>query len=145
MHRVLALIMIAGCTTGQVRTAKRAGEITAGAALCAMLGTVIVAEAWPAHHRELLDAGFVLVPITILGAGVYVAADVSQGPAEPVRSEHSASWNTAMDLAKQAKHAARGGDCAEVQAIEPRVRALDPDVYLRFVSDKVIRPCLGPR
>jgi hypothetical protein len=144
MHRILALVVIAGCTAGQVRTAKRAGEITAGAALCAMLATVLVAEAWPAHHTEFLDAGFVLVPITILGAGVYVAADAAQGP-EPVRSEHSASWNAAMTLAKQAKHAARAGDCAEVQAIEPRVRDLDPDVYLRFVSDKVIRPCLGPR
>jgi hypothetical protein len=122
--------------------AKRAGEITAAAALVAMLATISVAAAHPGADTDLLAFGAVFVPITIGGAAVYVAADSLEPPPASAAPEHSSSWQAAMDLAKQAKHAARRGDCAEVQAIEPRVRALDDDIFRRFMSDNIIRTCL---
>ena len=144
---VLAASLAGGCTARQARVARRAGEVAAGAALVGLLATVVAAEAWSAHHQDLLEAGIAFVPISLAGVGVYIASDQMLGATDVVAapSAHSSSWNAAMDLAKQAKRAARRGDCAEVQAIEPRVRDLDSDVYLRFVNDKVIRTCLGPQ
>jgi hypothetical protein len=150
LHARCALILVAtlacGCTSHQLRTAKRAGEITAASALFGILGTVVTAVLWDQYHRELLEGGAVFVPITLGGVGVYIAADSALGPddTEEVPS-HPPNWTAAMDLAKQAKHAAYRGDCAEVQAIEPRVRELDMGVYQRFLRDQVIRPCLGPQ
>ena len=135
------MIALCACSVHQARVAKRAGEITAGAALVAMLATIAIAYADPGTDTDLLAFGAIFVPITIGGAAVYVAADSIEPPA-PAAPEHSSSWLAAMDLAKQAKHAARRGDCAEVQAIEPRVRDLDDDIYRRFLSDKIIRTCL---
>ena len=137
---------LASCNAHQLRVAKRAGEVTAAVALAGLLGTVLAAEAWRDEHKELLDGGIAFVPLSLVGAGVYIACDAMLDSAEQAGppSEHTGSWNAAMDLAKEAKHAARGGDCAEVQAIEPRVRELDTDVYLRFANDAVIRTCLGP-
>ncbi|HTR50441.1 MAG TPA: hypothetical protein VMJ10_07005 [Kofleriaceae bacterium] len=137
---------LASCTANQARVAKRAGEVTTAAALIGLLGTVVAAETWRDEHEELLAGGLVFVPISLVGAGVYIACDAMLNTAETTAPppEHTSTWNAAMDLAKEAKHAARGGDCAEVQAIEPRVRELDSDVYLRFANDAVIRTCLGP-
>jgi len=138
---LVAASLACGCTVHQARVAKRAGEITAGGALIAMLATIGIAAAHSGPDTELLEFGAVFVPITIGGAAVYVAADTAE-PTPVAAPEHSSSWQAALDLAKQAKHAARRGDCAEVQAIEPRVRALDDDIYRRFVSDNIIRTCL---
>jgi len=150
MARAVACLVLAaslaGCTASQARVAKRAGEITAAAALVGLLGTVIAAEAWRDEHKQLLEGGIVFVPISVAGVGVYIACDSMLGSEDDATppSAHTSTWNAAMDLAKEAKHAARGGDCSEVQAIEPRVRELDTDVYLRFANDAVIRTCLGP-
>ncbi len=143
MRRLLAVAALCGCTTAQLHTAKRVGEWTAAGALFGMLGSVGLAEAWQSERGTILEGGIAFIPIALAGALVYAAADMSEPPPEPPR-EHSHSWDAAMDLAKEAKHAARAGDCAEVHAIEPRVRDLDSDVYLRFVRDTVIRTCLGP-
>jgi len=86
----------------------------------------------------------VFVPVTVIGALVYAATDstVNNAPKEQVSEDRTR--DTAMDLAKQAKHAARRGDCAEVLALEPRVRELDAGIYHRFRNDVVIKPCLAP-
>ncbi len=145
MHRALVLVAALGCSANQARTAHRAGEIVAGGGLVAMLATVTAAALIPGPNPGLMDAGAVMVPIVIVGAGMYAATDsVVNAPKIEQPNEHTRTWNAAMDLAKQAKHAARTGDCAEVQAIEPRVRDLDSEVYLRFLRDQVIRTCLGP-
>ena len=145
MRRALAAVTACACacTTAQLHTAKRVGETSAAIALGAMLGSVLVAEAWRSERAPILDGAVVCVPIALVGALVYAAADMAEPPPEPPR-EHLPKWVAAMDLAKQAKHAARVGDCAEVQAIEPRVRDLSGDVYVRFLRDRVIRTCLGP-
>jgi hypothetical protein len=145
MVRALALVAVLGCSASQARTAHRAGEVIAGGGLVAMLGALTAAVLIPGPNTTLLEGGAVLVPVVIVGAGMYVATDgtVNAPPSEQPTAR-TRTWNAAMDLAKQAKHAARAGDCAEVQAIEPRVRDLDSDVYLRFTRDQVIRTCLGP-
>jgi LmbE family N-acetylglucosaminyl deacetylase len=139
---VLVASLACGCTTHQLHVAKRAGEITAGAALLGMLATIGFAAADPGVDTDILEYGALFVPLTVGGALVYVAADTAEPPPELVRVDHTSTWQAAMDLAKQAKHAARSGDCAEVQAIGPRVRDLDDTVYQRFVRDKVIQTCL---
>ena len=144
--RALALVLaLNACTASQARRAQQVGEVVAAGALVAMLGTIAIAVADPGSDTTLLEVGALFAPVAIAGAAVYAAADSAVNAPEVPRSEHSRSWNAAMDLAKQAKHAARAGDCAQVQAIEPRVRDLDSDIYLRFVNDKVIRTCLGSR
>ncbi|HEY0252418.1 MAG TPA: hypothetical protein VGC41_12875, partial [Kofleriaceae bacterium] len=40
--------------------------------------------------------------------------------------------------------AARAGDCASVQAAQPRVQNLNDRVYRRFLHEGVIRACLAP-
>ncbi len=145
MRAVALVLALNACTAAQARRAQRVSEIVAGGALVAMLGTIAIAAAEPGPNTTLLEVGALFAPIAIAGAAVYAGADSAlSAPETAPASEHSRSWNAAMDLAKQAKHAARTGDCAQVQAIEPRVRELDGDVYLRFVRDKVIRTCLGP-
>lgn len=141
---MVVAFLACACTPHQARVAKRAGEITAGAALVGMLATVIAAAIDPGADTELLTAGTVFVPIAVGGAAAYIAGDAVLAPIEsaPPPPAHGASWEAAMSLAKQAKHAARRGDCAEVQAIEPRVRELDDDVYARFLRDQVIATCL---
>ena len=142
--RALIVVLACSCTSAQVRRAHAAGEVTAGGALVAMLAAVVLAEAVPSARSDLLDTGAVFVPISMLGALVYAATDEGPAASERAAPRHPASWEAAMELAKQAKHAARRGDCAEVQSIEPRVRELDSEVYRRFLHDDVIGACLGP-
>jgi hypothetical protein len=143
---VLVAILTCACTAHQARVAKRVGEATAAAALIGMLTTIAIAAAHPGSDTELLEIGAIFVPFTVGGALVYVAGDSALAPVEAAAPApaHSSSWQAAMSLAKQAKHAARRGDCAEVQAIEPRVRELDDEVFARFERDEVIGRCLTP-
>lgn len=142
-----ALVLVAAasagaCTTGQVRTAHHAGEIMAGAGLIGIMGAVATAELVSDDHSAILRTGIVFVPVAVIGALLYAATDstVNRPEAPDVSADRNA--DLAMDLAKQAKHAARRGDCAEVLALEPRVRELDVGIYGRFRRDKVIGTCL---
>jgi hypothetical protein len=149
MMRRRALILVAiwtcSCTAHQAHLAKRIGETTAAAALIGMLTTIVVAAADPGSDTQLLEGGTIFIPFAIGGALLYVAGDSAEPPEVVAAPAHSSSWEAAMSLAKEAKHAARRGDCAEVQAIEPRVRALDDEIYGRFENDQIIRTCLRER
>jgi len=138
----LALVLCAACTARQAHTAHRAGEIAAAGGLVGIIGTVGVSYAFPDDQAGILKVGIAFVPVTVIGALLYIATDsmVNKQAAPDVREDRTR--DTAMDLAKQAKHAARRGDCAEVLAIEPRVRDLDAGIYRRFRHDEVIRTCL---
>jgi hypothetical protein len=140
----LAVLALAACTAGQARTAHRAGEIGAAAGIIGILGTVGVAEAVPGHDTTILRVGMVFIPVTVLGALLYVATDSTVNRPSPPEVSEDRTRDTAMALAKQAKHAARRGDCAEVLALEPRVRDLDAAIYRRFRNDVVIKTCLVP-
>jgi len=145
--RAVALLacFACSCTVAQARSAHRAGEVALAAGLVGILGDVIVSAALPGHDTATLSAGLVLVPICVLGALTYAAtdsyvnADRAQAP-----SARGRSFDAAYELAREAKHAARRGDCAEVQAIGPRVRELDEIVYRKFLHDEIIQTCLQP-
>jgi hypothetical protein len=140
----LALVLCAACTASHAARVHTAGEIAAAGGIVGIIGTVGVSYAFADEQSPILHAGIAFVPVTIIGALMYIATDsmVNRSVAPDVRADRTR--DTAMDLAKQAKHAARRGDCAEVLAIEPRVRELDAGIYRRFRHDDIIRGCLPP-
>ena len=142
--RLALVALTAACTTGQVRTAHHAGEIMAGAGLIGIMGAVATAELLPDDHSLVLRTGIAFVPVAVVGALLYAATDSTVNRPETPDARPDRNADLAMDLAKQAKHAARRGDCAEVLALEPRVRELDAGIYRRFRRDKVIGTCLPP-
>ena len=83
----------------------------------------------------------------MIGALVYIATDskATEESAPPLtRRERNRA--TAWELTKQAADAARGQDCTQVQAIDPRVRDLDMDFHVSvFMRDVAIQRCLRAR
>jgi len=144
MRLALVLCLVAGCTARQARSAHRAGEVMTAGGLIGLLATVAVAEIDEDDHAAILHGGFTFVPIAIVGALMYAATDSAVNRPEAPQVSADRSADTAMGLAKEAKHAARRGDCAEVLALEPRVRELDAGIYRRFRHDEVIKVCLPP-
>jgi len=143
MRSSAALILFAACTVGQARTAHRAGEIAAGGSLIGILAVVAAAELIPSQSTNLLEGGVVFVPICVLGALTYAATD-GMVQATPPEVKPDRAREAALELAREAKHAAGRGDCAEVLAIEPRVRDLDLAIYGRFRRDEIIARCYAP-
>jgi hypothetical protein len=142
---VAVLLFASSCTGAQARTVHRSGEITLAAGLFGILGTVAVAEIIPSHDSDILRAGVIFVPISLFGALAYVATDAEvNAPHEVALTPEERSFNAAFAIARDAKHAARRGDCATVQAIQPRVRELNERVYRRFLHEDIIRRCLAP-
>jgi hypothetical protein len=144
---VLLLSFTCSCTAAQARRAHTGGAVALAGGLFGILGAITVAEIVPSHSKAATDAGIVFVPIVVLGALVYAATDATVNAAgrEPAMTPRERAFAAAYELAREAKHAARRGDCAEVQAIEPRVRDLDEVVYRKFLHDDIIKTCLGPR
>jgi hypothetical protein len=141
----LILVVATSCTHAQASQIHRAGEITLAAGLFGMLGAVALAEAVPSEHSDILRAGVVFVPISLIGALAYIAVDSEVNePRERALTPEERSFAAAYAIARDAKHAARRGDCAEVHAIQPRVRELNERVYRKFLHDDVIRRCLAP-
>jgi hypothetical protein len=138
-------VLATSCTHAQASQVHRAGEVTLAAGLIGLLGTVALAEAVPSEHSTILRAGVVFVPISLIGALAYIAVDseVNQ-PRERALTPEERSFEAAMTIAKEAKRAARRGDCAEVQAAEPRVRELNERVYRRFLHEPILQTCLAP-
>ena len=142
---VAVLVFASSCTGAQARTVHRAGEITLAGGLFGILGTVALAEIIPSHQTGILDGGLIFVPISLFGALAYIATDAEvNAPREVALTPEERSFNAAYEIAREAKHAARRGDCATVQAIQPRVRELNERVYRRFLHEEIIRRCLAP-
>ena len=148
MKRALAigvLVIACGCTQTQARKAHRAGEIATAGGLIGVLACGVVAALVPAHEDPIMNVGLAFVPISVVGALVYVATDDKandddHGPTLTRRERHRA---TAWDLTQQAATAAREQDCTQVQAIAPRVRELDFDFHASvFMRDVAIQRCL---
>lgn len=139
------MVVCAGCTTPQLRRARTIGEVSLAGALFGVLGTSVAAVFDHRDRAILLDVGLACAPIALFGAGTYAVAQTRLDDAQREPSLRERAQTSAMDLAKQAKRAARAGDCVVVQTIEPRVRALDEGIYLRFLRDPVIRTCREPR
>jgi hypothetical protein len=146
--RSLALVVVAciGCASAQARKTRHVGEIGMAGGILGVLGCVVVGEADEHDRGVFILGGAGLSLVVVASAVTYLVANamVDDDPPRHRPMEHSPHYDAAMDLAKQAKRAARAGDCAEVQAIEPRVRSLDETIYLRFLRDPVIRTCRAP-
>jgi hypothetical protein len=141
---VLLVAFACSCTAAQARRAHTGGAIALSSGLFGILGAITAAELVPSHSSAATGAGIVFVPVVVLGALMYAATDSTvNGDHEPVMTARERAFAAAYELAREAKHAARRGDCAEVQAIEPRVRELDEVVYRKFLHDEIIRTCLG--
>jgi hypothetical protein len=137
---VFVVALSISCTPAQAPRVHRAGEIAMIAGIGGMLiGGVAAALS---SSKPVAYSEFVFAPIMIAGGAAFW---ISDGPnTEHDEQEAQRKLEAAFALAKTAKHAARASDCAQVQAIEPRVRELDESVYRRFRHDKVIATCLVP-
>ncbi|HSD87661.1 MAG TPA: hypothetical protein VLB44_09100 [Kofleriaceae bacterium] len=143
----LLLVVATACTTPQARKAHRAGEVGAAGGLVGMLCAGITAAAVPSHDTEILTVGLAFVPISVIGALVYIATDdkasEDHGPSLTRRERRRAE---AWELTKQAAEAARERDCVQVEAIDPRVRELDLEFHgVVFMRDVAIQRCLRGR
>lgn len=112
-----------------------------------MLAAGVTASAFPAHDTEIMTVGLAFVPISLIGALVFIATDekANEQP-PPFRTRRERRREEAWELTKQAKQAARSADCTQVQAIDPRVKDLDFDFYgVVFMRDVAIQRCLRER
>jgi hypothetical protein len=148
MRALAVVVVLAGaCTQGQARKAHRAGEIAAAGGLIGVLACSVVAALDPAHEQTMMNVGLGFVPVSVIGALVYISTDKraneDHGPQLTRRERNRA---TAWELTKQAAGAAREEDCTQVQAIAPRVRELDLDFHASvFMRDVAIQRCLRAR
>ena len=136
--RQFVLAFLISCTPAQAPSVHHAAEITIVAGLAGMLvGGVAGAIS---SSKPLAYSEFVFAPIAIIGAAAFW---ISDGPNQEFeQQEAQRKFDSAFALARQAKHAARANDCAQVQAIEPQVRELDESVYRRFRHEPIIAQCL---
>lgn len=151
MKRVLAVaaVVVVGCSQTQARRAHRAAEVTTAGGLCGVLVAGVAAALVPSHDDQIMTVGFAFVPVSLVGALVYVATDHDATAAEhgePVLTRRERNRAAAWQLTQQAADAARMQDCTQVQAIAPRVRELDMDFHLAvFMRDVAIVRCLRQR
>jgi uncharacterized membrane protein len=147
MFRVAALVALlaTACTTPQARRAHRAGEVATAAGLIGMLIAGTSASLVHSHKDAILSGGLVFVPISVVGALVYIATDKQAMATEhvPTLTRRERLRLQAWELTKQAGAAAREQDCRQVEAIDPRVRDLDFDFHVSvFMRDVAIQRCL---
>lgn len=145
---LVTLVGLCGCTTTQARKANRAGEWATAGGLVGMLVAGTTASALPAYEDTLLTVGIAFVPITVLGALVYIATFEKANPREqgPPLTRRERKRLEAWELTKEAGQAARERDCIQVEAIHPRVRALDMEFHVSvFMRDVAIQRCLQAR
>jgi len=109
-----------------------------------MLAAGITASAVPEHDKAIMTVGIAFIPISVIGALVFIATDdkANERVAPPLtRRERRRA--EAWELTKQAATAAREYDCTQVQAIAPRVRDLDMEFHgVVFMRDVAIQRCL---
>ena len=143
----VVLALAAGCTQTQARKAHRAGEVATAGGLVGVLTCSVVAALAPAYEEPIMSVGVAFVPVSILGALVYIATDSRANEEHgPMLTRRERNRATAWELTKQAAGAAREQDCTQVQAIDPRVRDLDTDFHVSvFMRDVAIQRCLRER
>jgi hypothetical protein len=149
MMRAVAVVLAigCGCTQAQARKAHRAGEVATAGGLIGVLACGVVASLDPMHEDTILAVGLGFVPVSLLGALVYISTDKranEEAPPQLTRRERNRA--AAWELTKQAANAARSEDCTQVQAIAPRVRDLDLDFHVSvFMRDVAIQRCMRER
>jgi len=145
---VVLLVIGGGCSRTQVRQIHRAGEVATAGGLIGIVASGMAAAIVPRHEDTIMTVGLAFVPVSIIGALLYITTDEkddeARGPTLLTRRERNRA--AAWDLTQQAASAARVQDCTQVQAIAPRVRELDVDFHLAvFMRDVAIQRCLRGR
>jgi hypothetical protein len=135
---VLALVLESSCTPAQAPRVHRAAEIAIVSGIVAMVTAGIIAGI--TNNKLVAHSDYVFGGVTLAGAAGYWVSD--NEIQQLAREDAQRKFDAAFALARDAKHAARRNDCAQVQEIEPKVRALDPIVYRRFRHDDIIKACL---
>jgi hypothetical protein len=138
-------VLASGCTRTQARKAHRAGELATAGGLIGVLCAGVVASLVPAHEEGIMTVGLAFVPVSVVGALVYIGTDskVNGESAGPTLTRRERNRATAWELTKQAAESARERDCTPVQAIAPRVRELDMEFHVSvFMRDVAIQRCL---
>lgn len=151
MLRALAVVVAigCGCSRVQARQVHRVAEVATAGGLVGVVGFGVAASLVPEHDDTIMNVGLAFVPISILGALLYITTDESHhhehAPKQKLtrrERNRAAAW----DLTQQAASAARHEDCTQVQALAPRVRELDVDFHLAvFMRDVAIQRCLRGR
>lgn len=141
---VVVLLLAFGCTQTQARKAHRVGEVATAGGLIGVLTCGVTAALVPSHDDAIMNAGLVFIPVSVLGALLYISTDkIANEEREPPPTQHERKRAAAWELTKQAATAARDRDCTQVQAIDPRVRDLDLEFHLSvFMRDAAIQRCL---
>ena len=152
---VLAVACVAAapaCTVHQAHTTRATAEIVTAGALALMIASIFATSLSPGH-AALADIGITCVPISLLGAGVYIAADqripAGDDPpraptaSRPVVSLTERANRRARELAGEAAAAARAADCDQVRSLEERIAQLDATVHEASLRYRRIRVCLG--
>jgi hypothetical protein len=149
--RAVAVVLglVCGCSHSQAVKAHRVGEVVTAGGLIGVLVCGVGAAIDQSHEDTIMTVGLAFVPISLLGALVYVATDseATSVPAPaPTQTRRERNRAAAWELTKQAALAARSEDCTQVQAIAPRVRDLDVDFHLSvFLRDVAIVHCMRPQ
>jgi len=138
--RTLALLVLISCTPAQAPPVHRAGEVAIVVGLGGMIASGIAAAVTRNSVVAHLDYAF--APLAFGGGAAYWISDAPND--EWAQQQVQEKFDAAFALAREAKHAARRGDCARVQAIEPKVRDLDESVHRRFRHEPIIAACLVP-
>src|SRR5262249_1040444 len=115
MRAVLVVLAVAcGCTQAQTRHAHRAGEIATAGGLIGMLVSASSASLIPSQEDTLAKVGLAFIPITVIGALIFISTDESSNPVTaPPPSRRERQRAAAWELTKQAKDAARARDCTQ--------------------------------
>ena len=113
-----------------------------------MLGAVVAAAAVPSPRgRRSSRVGIVFVPISVLGALVYIATDAqaSERAPRPTLTRRDRSRDTAMELAKQAGAPLAAADCAEVRRSIRASAISTPSIHdACSCATSAIQRCLAP-
>src|SRR5512139_1029143 len=72
---VVLVVLGCGCTQSQARKAHHAGEVVTAGALIGVLACGVVAALDPAHEDTIMNIGLAFVPVSVLGALVYISTD----------------------------------------------------------------------
>jgi hypothetical protein len=142
MHRFAAVVLVTSmaCTHAQAPKARMVGEILSLAGVAGLVLSGAVAKTTTYDSTWFSAASAV---ISIAGIATFAAGDLTGGPPDPPPGPGEATkrrW--AQTWTERAQGAARDGDCERVQAIEPRVRRLDPEIHdFIFMKDPEIAKC----
>jgi hypothetical protein len=138
--RSFVLALLISCTPAQAPRVHQVSEVALLVGIAGLLATGVAGAI--THNNVIVHTDYGFVPLMIGGAAVFW---ISDKPARRYEEEQAQQkFDAAFALAKAAKHAARAGDCAQVQAIEPQVAALDESVLRRFHHEPIIAACLAP-